>query len=132
MCSLTRKPGLYRAGVAGASVVDWEMMYGMSDAALKKFIELISNNKRELWRERSPIAYVDGLSDPLCIIHPQNDTRTPLKPVLKFMELASEKGKGFEAHIAPDMGHAVSKVDDLIKILLPAALFLARMEGKVE
>ncbi len=132
MCSLTRKPGLYRAGVAGASVVDWEMMYEMSDAALKKFIELISNNKRELRKERSPIAYVDGLSDPLCIIHPQNDTRTPLKPVLKFMELASEKGKGFEAHIAPDMGPSSSKADNLIKILLPAALFLARMEGKVE
>ncbi len=131
MCSLTKKPGLYRAGVAGASVVDWEMMYELSDAALRKFVELISANKRELRLERSPIKYVNDLSDPLCIIHPQNDTRTPLKPILRFMELASERGKSFEAHISPDMGHSISKVEDLIKILLPAALFLVRMENKL-
>ncbi len=130
MCSLTKKPGLYRAGVAGASIVDWEMMYELSDAAFKGFIDMVFGGRRELWKERSPINYVDGLRDPLCIIHPQNDSRTPLKPVLKFMELALERGKSFEAHIAPDMGHAVNKVEDMIKLVLPAALFLIRMEEK--
>ncbi len=126
MCSLTRKPGLYKAGVAGASVVDWEMMYELSDAAFRQFINLMFAGKKDLWKERSPITYVDNLREPLCIIHPQNDSRTPLKPVLKFMELATEKGKTFEAHIAPDMGHAVTRIDDLVKLLLPAVLFLAR------
>ncbi len=130
MCALTRKPGLFRAGVAGASVVDWEMMYELSDAAFKSFIEVMFAGKRELWRERSPITYVDNMSDPLCIIHPQNDSRTPLKPVLRFMELASEKGKTFEAHIAPDMGHAVNRVEDVIKLVLPAAFFLAGLEAR--
>jgi len=125
MCALTRKPGVFRAGVAGASVVDWEEMYELSDPAFKMFIELLFGGAdRGKWRERSPIEYVDGLRDPLCIVHPQNDTRTPLKPVLHFMERAVEKGKRFEAHIAPDMGHAINTVDDVIKILLPAVLFL--------
>ncbi len=129
LCSLTRKPGLYRAGVAGASVADWGMMYELSDPAFKQFIDLLFAGRRDLWRERSPITYVDNLQEPLCIIHPQNDSRTPLKPVLRFMELASERGKTFEAHIAPDMGHAVNTVDDVVKLLLPAALFLARLKG---
>ncbi len=129
MCALTRKPGLFKAGVAGASVVDWEEMYELSDAVFRNFIELLFGGRRELWRERSPINYVDNLKDPLCIIHPQNDTRTPLKPVLKFMEKALEKGKTFEAHIAPDMGHIVTTMEEASKILLPALLFLAKAEA---
>ncbi len=129
MCALTRKPGLFKAGVAGASVVDWEEQYQLSDAVFRNFIELIFAGKRELWRERSPISYVGNLRDPLCIIHPQNDTRTPLKSVLKFMEKALEKGKSFEAHIALDMGHVVTTMDEAVKILLPALLFLAKAEA---
>ncbi|MCE4622534.1 MAG: alpha/beta fold hydrolase [Desulfurococcales archaeon] len=127
MCALTRKPGEFKAGVAGASVVDWEEMYELSDPAFKQFIELVFGGSREKWRERSPIHYVENLRDPLCIIHPQNDSRTPLKPVLRFMEKAVELGKTFEAHIAPDMGHAVNTVDDVVKILLPAVIFLYRL-----
>jgi dipeptidyl aminopeptidase/acylaminoacyl peptidase len=128
MCSLVKKPGLYKAGVAGASVVDWEMMYELSDAAFKQFIDVIFAGRRDLWRERSPVNFVENLRDPLCIIHPQNDSRTPLKPVLRFMERALELGKSFEAHIAPDIGHAINTVDDVIKILLPAILFLKRVD----
>ncbi|MCE4625868.1 MAG: alpha/beta fold hydrolase [Desulfurococcales archaeon] len=132
LCSLTRKPGLYRAGVAGASVADWEEMYELSDAVFRMFIDMIFAGRRELWRERSPITYVENLREPLALIQPQNDTRTPLKPVLHFIEKATELGKRVEAHVAPDMGHAVNTVDDVLKILWPAVLFLARAEeGRV-
>ena len=132
MCALTRKPGLFKAGVAGASIVDWVEMYGLSDAVFRGFIDLLFAGRRELMAERSPINHIDNIREPLCIIHPQNDTRTPLKPILKFMEKALEKGKSFEAHIAPDMGHTVTTMDDAVKILLPALLFLARIEAKEE
>ncbi len=128
MCALTRRPGEFAAGVAGASVVDWEEMYELSDPAFKAFIELLFAGDKSRWRERSPITHLDNLRDPLCIIHPQNDSRTPLKPVLHFMEKALEKGKRFEAHIAPDMGHAVNTADDVVKILLPAIIFLYRIK----
>ena len=131
MCALTRKPEEFAAGVAGASVVDWEEMYELSDPAFRSFIDLLFAGDRSKWRERSPINHVDNLSRPLCIIHPQNDTRTPLKPLLRFMDRALEKGKTFEAHIAPDMGHAVNTVEDIEKILLPAALFLARIRERL-
>ena len=128
LCALTRKPGLFKAGVAGASVADWEEMYELSDPAFKQFIDLLFAGRRELWRERSPITYVENLREPLMLVHPQNDSRTPLKPVLRFLERASELGKSVEAYIAPDMGHTVNTVEDAVKILLPAILFLARME----
>lgn len=131
MCSLTRKPGLYRAGVAGASVVDWVEMYDLSDAAFRRFIELLFGGRDEkLWAERSPINYAERITEPLAIIHPQNDSRTPLKPVLRMMERLLDLGKTFEAHIIPEAGHAINTVDDAVKILLPAVLFLLRVESQ--
>ena len=130
LCSLTRKPGLYKAGVAGAPVADWEEMYELSDAAFKMFIEQLFLGDKGKWRERSPITYVENLREPLMIIQATNDTRTPLRPVLRFIQEAADKGKYVEASIAPDMGHVVNTVEDAVKILLPALLFLARMEER--
>ncbi len=131
LCALTRKPGVFDCGVAGAAVADWEEMYELSDAAFKKFIEIITGGKRELWSERSPINYVENIEKPLCIIQPQNDTRTPLKPILRLMYRLLETGKAFEAHITPDMGHVIYTVEDAEKILLPALLFINRCLAKI-
>ncbi len=126
LLAMGKHPELWKCGVAGASVVDWEEMYGLSDAVFKKFIEVLFDGKRELFRERSPITYADNIKAPLCIVHPQNDTRTPLKPVLKLMNKLLEHGKTFEAHITPDMGHVINTIDDAVKILLPALIFLKK------
>jgi dipeptidyl aminopeptidase/acylaminoacyl peptidase len=124
--AMASKPDLYECGVAGASVADWEEMYELSDAVFKFFIETLFAGNRELLRERSPIHKIDSIRKPVCIIHPQNDTRTPLKPVLRLLSLMLEKGKVFEAHIIPDMGHVVNTVEDAMRILLPGIMFLHR------
>jgi dipeptidyl aminopeptidase/acylaminoacyl peptidase len=41
---------------------------------------------------------------------------------MKLLEL----GKTFELHVLPDAGHAVTKMDDALKLLLPAAIFLEK------
>ena len=128
--TMFNKPDLFECGVAGASVVDWEEMYDLSDAVFKSFIEILFAGKRDLLRERSPIHKAENLKKPLCIIHPQNDTRTPLKPALRLINKLAEAGKNFEAHIVPDMGHVINTVDDAVKILLPALLFLSRCVEK--
>ena len=126
LLAMGKHPDLWRCGVAGASISDWEEMYGLSDDIFRKTIEILFAGKKDLFKERSPITYVDKVSGPLCIIHPQNDTRTPLKPILRYMNKLLELGKTFEAHIAPDMGHFIAKMDDAVKILLPALIFLER------
>lgn len=128
--AMANKPDLYECGVAGASVADWEEMYKLSDAVFRAFIEVLFDRNMDLLRDRSPINKVENVKKPLCIIHPQNDTRTPLKPVLRLMDKMLELGKRFEAHIAPDMGHVVNTVEDAVKILLPALIFLNRCLSK--
>lgn len=128
--AMANKPDLYECGVAGAGVADWEEMYKLSDAAFKAFIEMLFDKNMDLLKDRSPINKVENIKKPICIIHPQNDTRTPLKPVLRLMDRMLEMGKEFEAHIAPGMGHMITTVEDAVKILLPALIFLNRCLSK--
>ena len=124
-----KRPEVWDAGVAGAGIVDWEEMYGLSDSFFRKFIEVLFGGRRELWRERSAIHYVERLRAPICILHPQNDSRTPLRPVLRYVQKLVEEGKTFELHVIPDAGHAIRRIEDALKLLLPAVLFLDRYLG---
>jgi len=123
----TKYPDLWGAGVAGAGITDWQEQYMLSDALFKKFIEILFDGyKPELLSDRSPIRYADRLACPLCIIHASNDTRTPLKPVMRFMEKLMESQKLFEAHIYPGLGHMVVSTDDLMGFVAPMITFLKK------
>jgi len=127
LMQLTRKPNLWRCGVAGAPVADWEEMYELADAFFKRFEEILFAGRKELFKERSPISYVENVVAPLCIVQPQNDSRTPLRPVMRFVQRLAELGKTFEFHVIPDIGHAIGlERTSLAKFLLYAALFLAK------
>ena len=117
-----KHPDLWRCGVAGAGITDWVEMYELSDALFRKFMEMLFAGRRDLWKDRSAVNYISNLKAPLCIIHPQNDTRTPLKPILEYCMKLLELGKGFELHVVPDMGHIIIRLDDAIKLLFPASI----------
>ena len=124
LLALGKEPEVWACGVAGAPVADWKEMYGLSDALYKEFIEELFDRKMELLAERSPITYAKIVKRPVCIITSQNDSRTPIKPVLRYaMELANLAGT-FELHALPDMGHNVGSTQGLIDILLPGLAFL--------
>ena len=119
-----KEPSLWDCGVAGVGITDWEESYKLSDAVFRQFINILFAGKMKMLKERSPITYISNLKTPLCIIHPQNDTRTPLKPVLEFCRKLLDMGKKFELHVLPDIGHVILKTDELLKILYPAVTFL--------
>jgi len=121
-----KHPELWTCGVAGAGITDWEELYELSDALFKQFVNILFAGRRDLWKDRSPATYVDQAKTPICIIHPQNDTRTPLRPVLKYVQRLLENKVTFEVHVVPDIGHAINKLEDMLKILLPAILFLEK------
>jgi dipeptidyl aminopeptidase/acylaminoacyl peptidase len=108
-------------------VADWEEMYELADAFFRRFEEILFAGRKELFRERSPINYVENVAAPLCIVQPQNDSRTPLRPVMRFVQRLAELGKTFEFHVIPDIGHAISlERGSLAKFLLYTALFLGK------
>jgi dipeptidyl aminopeptidase/acylaminoacyl peptidase len=123
---LGKEPDVWTCGVAGAPVVDWKESYELSDAAYRDFIEMLFDHRMELFGDRSPITYVRNIKKPVCIITSQNDSRTPMKPVLRYaMELLNQ-GTKFELHSVPDMGHVFRTTRDIMDVLIPAAAFLQR------
>ena len=130
LLALGKSPDKWDFGIAGASVADWVEMYELSDSFFKSFIEILFMGKNlELMKDRSPITYVNNVKAPLCIIHSQNDTRTPLVPVLRYVQELQKGGKTFEFHVIPNLGHAIYKIDDAIDLLLPALIFLKKLFG---
>jgi len=126
LLGLGKEPEQWSCGVAGAPVADWRAMHGLSDALYREFIEVLFGKKLDLLDDRSPVTYVKNVRKPVCIIASQNDSRTPLKPVLRYVtELANQQGS-FEFHTMPDMGHAVNTAQGLIDVLLPGIMFLHR------
>ncbi len=126
LLALGKEPELWSCGVAGAPVTDWNEMHKLSDALYRDFIEELFDKKEELFSDRSPITYVKNVKKPICIIASQNDTRTPIKPVLRYaLELANNSGP-FELHSIPDMGHSTGSTQDLVDILLPGIAFLRK------
>jgi len=115
--AMFNKPELYSCGVAGAPVADWEEMYELSDAMFREFIKMLFDNKKELWKERSPSTKASHLRAPLAIIQPQNDSRTPLKPVLNLVYKLIEHGKTFQLHVVSGIGHAITSLDKLAEVL---------------
>ncbi len=116
---------LWKCGVAGAGVTDWEEDYELADAYFKRYDEILFAGRRELFKERSPITYIENMRSPLCIIHPQNDSRCPLRPVMRFAYRLMELGKPFELHVIPDIGHAITLDSRAMeKYLLYSVLFL--------
>jgi len=124
--STVKQPDVWDAGVAGAGITDWDEMYELGDAFFKRFVEVLFDGRRELWRDRSAFHFSEKLKATLCIIHPQNDTRTPLRPVLTYALRLLELGKTFELHVLPDAGHIINKPDDALKFLFPAVIFLKK------
>ncbi len=123
--AMVKHPELWRCGVAGAGVTDWEEDYELADAYFKRYDEILFAGRRELFRERSPITYIENMRSPLCIIHPQNDSRCPLRPIMRFAQRLMELGKPFELHVIPDIGHAITlDARAMEKYLLYSALFL--------
>ena len=126
LMALGKEPELFSCGVAGAPVADWKEMHEVSDALYRGFIEELFDKKLELLSDRSPITYVESVRRPVCIIAAQNDSRTPIKPVLRYaMELAKQS-KTFELHSMPDTGHTTGSMQELMDIIFPAVTFLQR------
>ncbi|QGA53668.1 alpha/beta fold hydrolase [Sulfolobus sp. E5-1-F] len=129
LLAVGKEPEKWNFGIAGAAVADWVEMYELSDSLFRGFMEILFNGKNtSLMKERSPITYVNNVKVPLCIIHSQNDTRTPLSPVMKYVQELQRNGKTYEFHVIPNLGHAIYKVSDAIDILLPALIFLKKLE----
>ena len=130
--AMTKLPELWAAGAAAVGITDWKESYELSDAAFRSFIERYFGTPDEnpdLYRDRSPIHFVEGVRAPLFIWHRANDSRCPLRPVEKFAERLRTLGRRYEFHVMGDEGHGVQKTQSVTWQYEATIAFLARELG---
>jgi len=126
LLALGKEPEVWSCGVAGAPVADWKESHQMSDAEYRSFIEILFDHKTELFEDRSPITYVKNVKKPMCIISSQNDSRTPMRPVLRYAMNLLDQGVKFELHSVPEMGHLWRTSEEILSVVYPTIAFLQR------
>lgn len=116
--AMTKLPTLWAAGAAIVGITDWNELYSLSDAAFRSFVERYFGRPEEnpeLYKDRSPINFIENIQAPLIIIHRGNDSRCPLQPVQKFADRLKQLGKKYEMQVAWDAGHGFQTTENLVQ-----------------
>jgi dipeptidyl aminopeptidase/acylaminoacyl peptidase len=100
LLGLGRQPDLWAGGMAGVAVADWEMNYEDSSDLLRSYQRMLfrggPEERRDAMRAGSPLTYVDDVRAPVLIIQGRNDTRTPARPVERYVERLRGRGHPVE------------------------------------
>ncbi len=94
MQALITFPDKWAGGIAVAPWVDLFQMYKTADAHDKSLLEYLlggtPEEKSELYKEKSPITYIELLENPVLVIHLANDPRHPFQPIQTLYDEAGE------------------------------------------
>ena len=97
--ALFRRPGLFKAGVAGASATD-PRFFGSDDVAITRRPQSHPDAFT-----RGALQYAGGLRDHLLLIHGLMDDVVPFKTTADLAEELMRQGKDFDLVIAPSATH---------------------------
>jgi len=103
LLALFKAPELFRAGVALAPVVDWRLYDThyteryMGDPAAG-----------DAYERSSPISYVDGLEDPLLLVHGMADDNVFFDNSVRLMAALQQARKPFELMTYPGKRHRIT------------------------
>ena len=111
-----KKPDIWKAGAASVGITDWKLLYDESMPHFKYYLHMMfgkPDEKGDLYKERSPIHFVENLKTPLLIVHGTHDPRCPITQARiykdKMLELGWKEGtegeKTFEYVEHTDIGH---------------------------
>jgi dipeptidyl aminopeptidase/acylaminoacyl peptidase len=115
LLGLGRRPDLWAGGMAGVAIADWEMNYEDSSDLLRSYQRMLfrggPDEQREAMRAGSPLTYVDDVRAPVLIIQGRNDTRTPARPIERYVERLRQRHHPVEIEWF-DAGHMGGGTDD--------------------
>jgi dipeptidyl-peptidase-4 len=104
--SLFKKPGVYKAGVAGAPATNvWHATTGEVDVAARP------DTHPEVYRKSSAYSYGENLRDHLMIIHGMQDSVVLFKDSVTLAEKLMLLGKDFDFVVAPSAVHGWTRKD---------------------
>lgn len=127
LLGLGRHPELFAAGVARVPVADYPLAFHEESEALRAFdrslFEGTPESRPDLYRERSPLTYVQRVVAPLLIQAGRNDSRCPLGQIEGYVESLHRLGKQVEFSTY-DAGHSAMVVEQELKLMREVLQFL--------
>ena len=130
MMAVTKYPDLWAAGIAIVPFVNWFTEYENEDPILQAYDRMMMGDPETnaaLWRERSPIFFVDNIRAPLLLLAGANDIRCPAEETEQIAAALKNKGIYVEVHIYPDEGHSFVKRENQMDMMKRIDRFLKRV-----
>ena len=129
MCALTRSPEVWAAGAALFPFVNWFTEVEKEDPLLRQYdlATMGDPQKNEaLYRERSPIFFLDRVRAPLLLVAGKNDPRCPPEESQQVVDELKKQGRTCEFLLYEDEGHGFAKLENLFDAYRKVVAFLDR------
>ncbi|HEY0637490.1 MAG TPA: alpha/beta fold hydrolase [Pseudonocardiaceae bacterium] len=130
LLALGTQPKRWAAGVAGVPVADYVAAYEDEMEPLRAFDRaLFGGSPQELpdlYRECSPLSYVDAVAAPVLVVAGENDPRCPIRQVDNYLDALAAGGKRYEVY-RYDAGHGSLVVAETLRQLSAEIGFIRRM-----
>lgn len=129
MLALTKAPEMWAAGVSIVGYFDCETEFENERGFLKAYDKSKMGDpreNRELYRDRSPIYFLEHLKAPLLMTASARDVRCPPTESREVARRLKEMGKEFEYHEYTDEGHWPRKRKNLMDLYSRSVEFLDR------
>jgi dipeptidyl aminopeptidase/acylaminoacyl peptidase len=115
---LGTQPDAWKVGIAVVPVADYIAAYADEAPVLQEFDRTLFGGSPDelpdLYRERSPITYVDQVRAPVLIITGQNDTRCPKRQVDNYVAALADAGVP-HAYDVFEAGHGSYAIEETIR-----------------
>jgi dipeptidyl-peptidase-4 len=115
--AVMRRPDVFRAGVAGAPVVDW---LDYDTHYTERYLGVPAKEDDPAYREGSLLTYAAGLKRPLMLLHGTADDNVYFRHSLKLVDALFRSGKDFEMVPLSGLTHMV-----------PDPLVMERLHGRI-
>ena len=127
LMALTKFPEYFAAGVAIVPFANWFTEYANEDPILQASDRSMMGDPvkdADLWRDRSPIFFVDRIRSPLLLLAGANDIRCPAEETTQIVEAVRALGRVAEAKIYEHEGHQFARRENEIDASERVAAFL--------
>ena len=118
LLALGTQPKRWAAGVAGVPVADYVTAYHDEMEPLRAFDRALfggsPDDLPDLYRQCSPLTYVDAVAAPVLVLAGENDPRCPIRQVDNYLDALAASGKDYRVY-RYDAGHGSLVVAETLR-----------------
>ena len=111
-------PELWRAGIAGVPVGDYELSYEDMSPELQAYDRALlggaPDEVPDLMQDRNPIYFTDRVTAPVLFVIGENDSRCPYRQAIAYVDRLKDRGAPHEVYLF-STGHGSFDIEESIR-----------------